>query len=90
VLKAIGYFCILIIAVFVLAEALIQFVGRRVECDSPSCPNIANLVVLIVGGVPIAMPTVLSVTMAIGASKLSKKKAIVTRLSAVEELAGKN
>lgn len=34
------------------------------------------------------MPTVLSVTMAIGASKLAKRKAIVRRLTAVEELAG--
>jgi len=34
------------------------------------------------------MPTVLSVTMAVGARKLAKKEAIVTRLSAIEELAG--
>lgn len=47
-----------------------------------------NALVLIVGGVPIAMPTVLSVTMAIGAAQLSKKQAIVSRLTAVEELAG--
>ena len=43
---------------------------------------------LIVGGIPIAMPTVLSVTMAIGALRLSKRQAIVSRLTAVEELAG--
>lgn len=48
----------------------------------------SNAVVLIVGGIPVAMPTVLSVTMAIGASQLAKKKAIVRRLTAVEELAG--
>ncbi len=34
------------------------------------------------------MPTVLSVTMALGASRLAKKQAIVSRLTAVEELAG--
>jgi len=34
------------------------------------------------------MPVVLSVTMAIGALKLSKMKAIVTRLESIEELAG--
>ncbi len=34
------------------------------------------------------MPTVLSVTMALGASALAKKKAIVSRLTAVEEIAG--
>ena len=32
-------------------------------------------------------PTVLSVTLAIGAKQLSEKKAIVTRITAVEELA---
>jgi len=36
----------------------------------------------------VAMPTVLSVTMAVGARLLAKKEAIVTRLSAIEELAG--
>ncbi|MCO5549579.1 hypothetical protein L7F22_003051 [Adiantum nelumboides] len=34
------------------------------------------------------MPTVLSVTLAVGASQLAKHKAIVTRITAIEELAG--
>jgi H+-transporting ATPase len=44
--------------------------------------------VLLVAAIPVAMPTVLSVTMAVGARALSKKKAIVTKLSSIEELAG--
>jgi H+-transporting ATPase len=44
--------------------------------------------VLLVAAIPVAMPTVLSVTMAVGARVLSKKQAIVTRLSSIEELAG--
>jgi len=44
--------------------------------------------VLTVAAVPVAMPTVLSVTMAVGARLLSLKRAIVTRLASVEELAG--
>src|SRR5208283_2706558 len=44
--------------------------------------------VLTVAAIPVAMPTVLSVTMAIGARLLAKKKAIVSRLAAIEELAG--
>ncbi|MCE5327664.1 MAG: plasma-membrane proton-efflux P-type ATPase [Planctomycetaceae bacterium] len=44
--------------------------------------------VLTVAAVPVAMPTVLSVTMAVGARLLSQKEAIVTRLASVEELAG--
>ena len=44
--------------------------------------------VLTVAAIPVAMPTVLSVTMAVGARLLAKKEAIVTRLAAIEELAG--
>ena len=44
--------------------------------------------VLTVASIPAAMPAVLSVTMAIGALALSKKKAIVSKLIAIEELAG--
>jgi H+-transporting ATPase len=44
--------------------------------------------VLTVAAIPVAMPTVLSVTMAVGARLLAKKNAIVSRLVAIEELAG--
>ena len=44
--------------------------------------------VLTVAAIPVAMPTVLSVTMAVGAKLLAAKQAIVRRLAAVEELAG--
>jgi H+-transporting ATPase len=44
--------------------------------------------VLTVAAIPVAMPTVLSVTMAIGAHLLAGKQAIVSKLVAIEELAG--
>ncbi len=44
--------------------------------------------VLTVAAVPVAMPTVLSVTMAVGARLLALKQAIVTRLASIEEIAG--
>ena len=44
--------------------------------------------VLTVAAIPVAMPTVLSVTMAVGARLLASKNAIVSRLVAIEELAG--
>lgn len=50
--------------------------------------GIDNLLVLLIGGIPIAMPTVLSVTMAIGSHKLSEQGAITKRMTAIEELAG--
>ena len=46
------------------------------------------VLVLLVASVPVAMPAVMSVTKALGALTLSKQKAIVSRLSAIEELAG--
>ncbi|MEA5532953.1 plasma-membrane proton-efflux P-type ATPase [Crocosphaera sp. XPORK-15E] len=44
--------------------------------------------VLTVASVPVAMPTVLSISMAVGAQNLAKKDVVVTRLSSIEELAG--
>jgi len=43
--------------------------------------------ILAVASIPVALPAVLSVTMAIGALTLSKMKAIVSRLESVEEMA---
>ena len=44
--------------------------------------------VLTVASIPLATPTVLAVTMAIGSQLLAKKNALVTRLAAIDELAG--
>ena len=46
------------------------------------------ILVLIVASIPVALPAVLSVTMAIGAINMAKKNAIVSKLIAIEELAG--
>ncbi len=43
--------------------------------------------ILTVASIPVAMPAVLSMTMAMGAVALSKRKAIVTRLESIEEMA---
>jgi H+-transporting ATPase len=44
--------------------------------------------VLLIGGIPIAMATVLSVTLAVGGQQLAKRTAIVSRITAIEEFAG--
>ena len=44
--------------------------------------------VLTIAAIPVALPAVLSVTMAVGAMNLARKKAIVSKLTAIEELAG--
>lgn len=46
--------------------------------------------VLTIASVPVALPTVLSVSMSVGAKALADKNAVVTRLAAIEELAGMN
>ncbi|MFA9460003.1 plasma-membrane proton-efflux P-type ATPase [Thiohalorhabdus methylotrophus] len=43
---------------------------------------------LVLAGIPQAMPAVLSVTMSIGANRLARMRAIVSRLAAMDEMAG--
>ncbi|KAL0463962.1 UNVERIFIED_CONTAM: Plasma membrane ATPase 4 [Sesamum latifolium] len=83
VLTAIGNFCICSIGVGILIEIIVMYpIQHRKYRD-----GIDNLVLLI-GGIPIAMPTVLSVTMAIGSHRLSEQGAITKRMTAIEEMAG--
>ncbi len=44
--------------------------------------------VLTISAIPVALPAVLTVTMAVGAVNLAKRQAIVSRLAAIEEMAG--
>src|SRR5580700_7555630 len=75
----------LIILALVLVATIIAFAIFR---GDPILTTLQFALVLTVAAIPVAMPTVLSVTMAVGARLLAKKKAIVTRLVAIEELAG--
>ncbi|KAG0354592.1 plasma membrane H+-ATPase [Gamsiella multidivaricata] len=84
VLARIGRFCIVSIAIFLIVLVIVQYAAFKYDYRR----GINNLLVLLIGGIPIAMPTVLSVTLAIGARQLAEHKAIVTRMSAIEELAG--
>ncbi|XP_047312119.1 plasma membrane ATPase 4-like [Impatiens glandulifera] len=84
VLTAIGNFCICSIALGMFIELIVMYpIQHRAYRD-----GIDNLLVLLIGGIPIAMPTVLSVTMAIGSHKLSQQGAITKRMTAIEEMAG--
>ncbi|KAL9263238.1 Plasma membrane ATPase 1-like protein [Drosera capensis] len=84
VLTAIGNFCICSIAIGMLIEIVIMYPIQHRAYR----PGIDNLLVLLIGGIPIAMPTVLSVTMAIGSHRLSQQGAITKRMTAIEEMAG--
>ncbi|KAL2338192.1 hypothetical protein Fmac_012638 [Flemingia macrophylla] len=84
VLTAIGNFCICSIAVGMVIEIIVMYPIQH----RPYRSGIDNLLVLLIGGIPIAMPTVLSVTMAIGSHRLSQQGAITKRMTAIEEMAG--
>ncbi|XP_039125151.1 ATPase 10, plasma membrane-type [Dioscorea cayenensis subsp. rotundata] len=84
VLTSIGNFCICSIAIGMILEIIVMFpIQHRSYRD-----GINNLLVLLIGGIPIAMPTVLSVTLAIGSHRLSQQGAITKRMTAIEEMAG--
>jgi H+-transporting ATPase len=73
----------------VLAVALVAvIVVVAILRGDPILTTLQFALVLTVAAIPVAMPTVLSVTMAVGARLLARKQAVVSRLVAIEELAG--
>jgi len=82
VLKIGNYLIILAVVLVATIIAVAIFRG------DPILTTLQFALVLTVAAIPVAMPTVLSVTMAVGARLLARKQAIVSRLVAIEELAG--
>ncbi len=75
---------LIVLAVVLVAVIVVVSILR----GDPVLTTLQFALVLTVAAIPVAMPTVLSVTMAVGARALATKKAIVSRLVAIEELAG--
>jgi H+-transporting ATPase len=82
VLKIGNYLIMLAVALVAVIIAVGLYRG------DPILTTLQFALVLTVAAIPVAMPTVLSVTMAVGARLLAKKQAIVSKLVAIEELAG--
>jgi len=82
VLKIGNYLILLAVVLVMIIITVAIFRG------DPLLTTLQFALVLTVAAIPVAMPTVLSVTMAVGARLLAKKQAIVSRLVAIEELAG--
>ncbi len=82
VLKIGNYLIILAVALVAVIIGFAVFRGDQI------LTTLQFALVLTVAAIPVAMPTVLSVTMAVGARLLARKKAIVSKLVAIEELAG--
>jgi H+-transporting ATPase len=82
VLKIGDFLIIIAVALVILILTVALFRG------DPMMETLQFALVLTVAAVPVALPTVLSVTMAVGARILSRHQAIVSRLASIEELAG--
>jgi len=82
VLKIGDYLIVLAVALVVLILGVALFRGDDM------LTTLQFALILTVAAIPVAMPTVLSVTMAVGARLLAKKQAIVSRMASIEEMAG--
>ena len=79
----IGNYLIVLAAFMVAIIFMVSFYRHESFLDT-----LQFALVLTIAAIPVALPAVLSVTMAVGASVLAKKKAIVSKLVAIEEMAG--
>jgi H+-transporting ATPase len=84
VLKIGDYLIVLAVALVILILGVALFRGDDM------LTTLEFALILTVAAIPVAMPTVLSVTMAVGAKLLAQKQAIVSRLASIEEMAGMN
>jgi H+-transporting ATPase len=89
VLKIGDYLIVLALILVILIVTVALFRGDPLlKTIGDRQPVLLFALVLTVAAIPVAMPTVLSVTMAVGARILALKQAIVSRLVSIEELAG--
>ncbi len=79
----IGNYLILIVAILVLIVFVVALLRHQSLLDT-----LQFALVLTIAGIPVALPAVLSVTLAVGAVILAKKEALVSKLTSIEELAG--
>lgn len=82
----IGDFLIIMAAVLVGITFIVALVIRH----NPFLEQLQFALVLTIAAIPVALPAVLTVTMAVGAIALAKKEAIVSKLTSIEEMAGMN
>ncbi|KAG0322050.1 hypothetical protein BGZ97_009102 [Linnemannia gamsii] len=73
-----------VLVLIIMVYQLVHFKGKR---QGEFMVVLGQVLVLTVAAIPVGLPTVMSVTMAVGAKQLAAKKVIVKRLTAVEEMA---
>jgi len=79
----IGHFLILLTVALVALIILVALFRH-----DPMLETVQFALILTVAAIPVALPAVLSITMAVGAMRLARQQAIVSRLVAIEEMAG--
>jgi len=88
----IGNFLIILAVALALIMVAVQVYQDIVITDDWGLEDALGILqfvlVLLVASIPVAMPAVFSITMALGALALSRQRAIVSKLSAIEEMAG--
>ncbi|OCB28126.1 plasma-membrane proton-efflux P-type ATPase [Mycobacterium malmoense] len=82
VLRIGNYLILIAVALVTLAVAVSLVRGN------PVLQTLEFALVVTIASIPVALPAVLSVTMAIGARQLARQQAVVSHLPAVEELGG--
>ncbi len=75
----------LIVITIILALIILAAAYRH---HDPMMEMLRFTLVLVVASIPVALPAVLSVTMAAGALRMARRNAVVSRLAAIEEMAG--
>jgi H+-transporting ATPase len=73
--------------IYVSLALVVILVLFQLHRNAPWLDLVQFALILTVASIPVAMPAVLSMTMAVGAVALSRRKAIVTRLESIEEMA---
>ena len=91
VIGKIGNFLILFTLVLVVIIIIVQFIVFKDDPIRGQVLKILNpVLILSVASIPVGLPSVMAVTMAVGARSLAAKQVIVKRLAAVEEMASLN
>lgn len=91
VIGKIGNFLILFTLVLVVIIIIVQFIMFKDDPIRGQVLKILNpVLILSVASIPVGLPSVMAVTMAVGARSLAAKQVIVKRLAAVEEMASLN
>ncbi|KAF9334427.1 hypothetical protein BGZ91_010865 [Linnemannia elongata] len=87
VINRIGNFLVLFTLVLTIIIIVVQYITYRNDPIRGQVLNILGpVMILAISAIPIGLPSVMAVTMAVGARGLAAKQVIVKRLAAVEEM----